>query len=172
MTNEAVAPRRTTDRVRDVMSAPVSTLRDQDPAWQALVRFAETGFRHLVVLDDDGRLVGVLDDRRVLSQWPLDAMSMHRQMVGQLVWPLHGGPDRPPRLHPDQPVAAAAALMLRFAIDALPVVDDDGAVVGIVTGSDLVRSMVQTAAARAAEAQDPEPTGTRQTATVPPPGPA
>jgi len=129
--------------VRDVMSAPVAVVRDHDSAWRALVRFTETGLRHLVVLDEAGALVGVLDDRRVLARWPLDALSLHRQTVGELVRP--GGPGEPVRVHVDRPVSAAASLMLRCQVDGLPVVDDAEAVIGIVTGSDLVRALVRTA---------------------------
>lgn len=160
------------DRVRDVMSVPVAVLRDRDSAWHALLRFAETGLRHLVVLDDADRLVGVLDDRRVLSRWPLDALSLHRMSVGHLVRPTQGRTVPPPHVHLDRPVATAAAAMLRFSVDGLPVVDDDGAVVGIVTGSDLARSMVRTAAAAGTAPQEAERVGARQTATVPPSGPA
>lgn len=160
---------RVVDRVRDVMSTPVTALRDYDSAWRALERFADTGLRHLVVLDADDQLVGVLDDRQVLSRWPLDAVSMHRQTVGELVRSLRSSSHLPPRVHHRETVTRAAAVMLQFSVDGLPVVDGTGAVVGIVTGSDLVRSMVRAAAASEQVGQD---AGTRQTATVPPSGPA
>jgi acetoin utilization protein AcuB len=131
--------------VRDVMSAPVAVVREHDSAWHALVRLTETGLRHLVVLDDTDGLVGVLDDRLVLSRWPLDGLGTRRQTVGELVRPIRSGPGGPLRVRADDPVVAAAALMLRCHVDGLPVVDDAGAVIGIVTGSDLVRAMVQAA---------------------------
>lgn len=137
----------------------------------ALAQFTETSLRHLVVLDSGGNLVGVLDDRRVLSRWPLDAMSLHRQTVGQLVRPLSGDLPAPPPVHHAAPVSTAAALMLRCQVDALAVVDDQGTVVGIVTGSDLLRALVQIAA-DVSEQPAQEPEDPRQTATVPPPGPA
>jgi CBS domain-containing protein len=159
------------DRVRDVMSAPVTVVRDHDSAWHALVRFTETGLRHLVVLDAEDRLVGVLEDRRVLSLWPLEPLVLHRKTVGSLVRPLRSDPPDVPHVHRSAAVPVAAELMLQFAVDGLPVVDDHGRVVGIVTGSDLVRSlarMAMTAAGDGAQAED----GTRQTTTVPPAGPA
>lgn len=133
--------------VRDVMSAPVAVVRERDSTRRAILRFTETGLRHLVVLDDSDNLVGVLDDRRVLALWPLDAVSLHRVTVGELVRPRRTGQDLPLWVHHAAPLSTAAALMLRGAVDALPVVDDGGTVVGIVTGSDLVRAMVRTAVA-------------------------
>jgi acetoin utilization protein AcuB len=131
--------------VRDAMSAPVAVVRDRDSTRRAIVRFTETGLRHLVVLDDADNLVGVLDDRRVLALWPLDAVSLHRVTVGELVRTRSAGPDAPLRVNHTAPLSTAAALMLGRAVDALPVVDDRGAVVGIITGSDLVRALVRTA---------------------------
>jgi acetoin utilization protein AcuB len=159
------------DRVRDVMSAPVTVVRDHDSAWHALERFTETGLRHLVVLDDSDGLVGVLDDRRVLALWPLEPAVLHRETVGHLVRSLRSDLPGAPQVHHSAAVPVAAEIMLQFAVDGLPVVDDNGRVVGIVTGSDLVRSLAWTAMTGVAEGSQPE-TGTRQTTTVPPSAPA
>jgi CBS domain-containing protein len=159
------------DRVRDVMSAPVTVVRDHDSAWHALVRFTETGLRHLVVLDDEDRLVGVLEDRRVLALWPLESLVLHRRTVGHLVRTLRSDVPGVPRVHHSAAVPVAAEIMLQCAVDGLPVVDDQGRVVGIVTGSDLVRSLARTAMT-SEDHGGQVPDGTRQTATVPPSGPA
>jgi CBS domain-containing protein len=159
------------DRVRDVMSTPVTVVRDHDSAWHALERFTETGLRHLVVLDDADGLVGVLEDRRVLALWPLEPAVMHRKTVGQLVRSVRTAFAGSPRVHHSAAVPVAAEIMLQLAVDGLPVVDDDGRVVGIVTGSDLVRSLARTAMTTAETVGQAED-GTRQTTTVPPSGPA
>jgi CBS domain-containing protein len=159
------------DVVRDVMSTPVTVVRDHHSAWHALVRFTETGLRHLVVLDEEDRLVGVLEDRRVLALWPLEPVVLHRKTVGHLVRSLGSDSPRPPQVHPSAAVPVAAEIMLQFAVDGLPVVDDHGRVVGIVTGSDIVRSLARTAMMGAGDGGQAAE-GTRQTATVPPSGPA
>jgi acetoin utilization protein AcuB len=161
----------TIDKVRDVMSAPVTVVRDHDSAWHALERFTETGLRHLVVLDDADRLVGVLEDRRVLALWPLEPAVLHRETVGHLVRSVRSDLPGTPRVHHSAAVPVAAEIMLQFAVDGLPVVDDHGRVVGIVTGSDLVRSLAVTAT-RGSATGGQDPAGTRQTTTVPPSGPA
>ena len=53
--------------VHDFMSAPLVIVRDYDTIWHALDRFVQTGLHHLVVLDPEDALVGVLDDRGVLA---------------------------------------------------------------------------------------------------------
>jgi CBS domain-containing protein len=164
------------DLVADVMSAPVTVVRDHDSAWHALVRFTETGLRHLVVLDDADRLVGVLEDRRVLALWPLEPVALHRETVGRLVRSLRSDLPGTPQVHYSAAVPVAAGIMLQFAVDGLPVVDDHGRVVGIVTGSDMVRSLARAAMTAAGTDRDHldghDSEGTRQTATVPPSGPA
>jgi CBS domain-containing protein len=159
------------DVVSDVMSTPVTVVRDHDSAWHALVLFTQTGLRHLVVLDDADRLVGVLEDRRVLALWPLEPAAMHRESVGHLVRSLWLDPPGAPRVHHSAAVPVAAEVMLDFAVDGLPVVDDRERVVGIVTGSDIVRSLACTAMT-GSDDSDQVPEGTRRTTVPPPPGPA
>jgi CBS domain-containing protein len=129
--------------VRDVMSAPLVVVRDYDTIWHALDRFVQTGFHHLVVLDAKDALVGVLDDRGVLAGWPLE-LGMHHGTIGELLRSSAGaaGPVVP-RTHPEVSVRRAGLLMLDLSVDALAVVDDFGRVVGILTSTDLIRSLVE-----------------------------
>jgi CBS domain-containing protein len=130
--------------VRDVMSAPLVIVRDYDTIWHAVDRFVQTGLHHLVVLDPDDALVGVLDDRSVLAEWPLDAAGMHHQTIGELMRSrLVAGAAGEPRTQPAVSVRQAGLLMLDLGVDALAVVDDAGKVVGILTSADLIRSLVE-----------------------------
>lgn len=126
----------------DIMSTPLVVVRSQDSLRHALDRFTVTGHRHLVVLDDSDDLVGVVDDRLVLAGWPLEAVGRDRQTIGQLLRQTTTTAQSSPRVHRAAPVRQAGQLMLAWRVDALPVVDDAGAVVGIVTGADLVRSLL------------------------------
>jgi CBS domain-containing protein len=130
--------------VVDVMSAPpLVVVRDYDSVWHALERFTDTGLQHLVVLDEQDRLVGVLADRLVLAGWPMDAMGLHHQTVGQLLHPVPGTVSSSARVRGSATVQEAGSLMLAHHVDAVAVVDDRDVVVGIITGSDLVRSLVR-----------------------------
>jgi CBS domain-containing protein len=64
------------DRIEEVMTKDVITLREDESAWKAATIMVEKGIRHLPVVDKDGKLVGVVSIRDVLrtliasSQWP------------------------------------------------------------------------------------------------------
>lgn len=126
------------------MSAPLEIVRDYDTIWHAVDRFAKTGLHHLVVLDAEDALVGVLDDRGVLAEWPFDAAALHHRTIGELL--LAGHPVSPlevPRTQPAVSLRRAGLVMLDLGVDALAVVDDVGQVVGILTSTDLIRSLVE-----------------------------
>jgi len=130
--------------VHDFMSAPLVIVRDYDTIWHAVDRFVQTGLHHLVVLDPEDALVGVLDDRGVLAEWPLDAAGLHHRTIGELLRSQEiAGAGGVPRTHPAVSVRQAGLLMLDLRVDALAVVDDLGRVVGILTSTDLVRSLVE-----------------------------
>src|SRR4029079_8670309 len=130
--------------VHDFMSAPLVIVRDYDTIWHAVDRFVQSGLHHLVVLDPDDALVGVLDDRGVLAEWPLDAAGLHHRTIGELLRSQEiAGAGVVPRRHPAVSVRQAGLLMLDLRVDALAVVDDLGTVVGILTSTDLVRSLVE-----------------------------
>lgn len=125
--------------VGDVMSSPPVVVRTHDSLWRAMDRFLATGLRHLVVLDESDVVVGVLDDRAVVSEWARDALGLHRRTVGAL---MRAATTRTIAVTRGTPVQEAARLMLERRVDALPVVGSDGRVVGVLTGSDLVRTVV------------------------------
>lgn len=53
--------------VREVMTTNPVVLYDTDPAGAALSAIAVSGYRHVPVLDMDGRVVGVVGPRRVFA---------------------------------------------------------------------------------------------------------
>jgi CBS domain-containing protein len=111
-------------------AAPFTVSPDTD-VWTAWSMMICHGVRHLLVTSQ-GRCVGVLDDRTMFAQWPLGPTALRRQRVGALMR------DHVPCVRPDTAISEVAALMLRGGIDAIPVVDDNGAVVGVLTCSDVL----------------------------------
>jgi CBS-domain-containing membrane protein len=104
----------------------------------------QSGLHHLIVLDAEDAPVGVLDDRGVLAEWPLDAAGMHHRTIGELLRSrVVAGGIAAPRTHATVSIRQAGLQMLDQRVDALAVVDDFGKVVGILTGSDLIRSLVE-----------------------------
>lgn len=121
-------------RVADIMSRPVLTIGIGETLWDAWRTMFVSGLRHLVVLDDDGAPIGVLTDRVVLADSPANADHLGAIEVREVV-------NRIPRttIHPDISALRAAHTMSQQAVEALPVMEEGGRLVGIVTESDVVR---------------------------------
>ena len=142
-------------RVRDIMSSPAITVSPDTtlPAANALMK--EKAIRHLPVLEK-GRLVGIvsrgdLREASISASINADQYELHfllnKLTVGKLM-------TRKVRtVAPDALVVDAADLMTEHKIAGLPVVDAEGAVVGIVTESDLLKMLVRRL--RAADEQKP-----------------
>jgi CBS domain-containing protein len=144
-------------RVRDIMSSPAITVSPDTtlPAANALMK--EKEIRHLPVLEK-GRLVGIvsrgdLREASISASINADQYELHfllnKLTVGKLM-------TRKVRtVAPDALVVDAADLMTEHKIAGLPVVGADGAVVGIVTESDLLKMLVR----RLRGAEDQKPAG-------------
>jgi CBS domain-containing protein len=84
--------------------------------------------RHLVVIDDGVRPIGVLDERDIALQWPPGPLGAHHLPVHKLL-----RFRTRPRVRAEDDLAKVAATMLGANEDALPVVDDEGRLLGLVT---------------------------------------
>lgn len=99
-------------------------------------------FRHFPVTDAAGRLVGMVSDRDLRSAFPstaLDALARPDQLerLGQVR--VESVMSRPPISLPhDSTLDDALLLFDRHSIGALPVVDHDGLLVGIITVRDVL----------------------------------
>ncbi len=83
-----ILPQRNLDvAMREVMSAPVVTLFADATAGDAALVMARQGIRHIVVLDHNGRLAGVVSER--------DLFSLQRLSARELASALRRAPDIP-----------------------------------------------------------------------------
>jgi acetoin utilization protein AcuB len=121
--------------VRDCMSPRPITLRTDTDFKAALELMQQHAIHHLPVLGGDDRLVGVVAERdlmfaalRYLASSVDVAQVMHRNVV---------------TAQPGMTVAHAATLMVANAIGGLPVVDDAGTVVGVITETDIFKAFVR-----------------------------
>ncbi len=134
---ELAARRRGVDwsraHVHQAMSRPVLTIDVSESLWDAWQLLSVSGLRHLVVVED-GRCLGVVSDRMILTDIPVAEDRMRDRSIGAL---LSRGPVRVVR--DTAPLAQVARTMARYSAEAVPVLDDLDRLVGIVTGSDLVR---------------------------------
>jgi CBS domain-containing protein len=135
-------------QARDVMTPDVVTVGPDTSAKYAAELMAEHGFAALPVLDDDGRLVGIVAEADVLrDRLPLDPRLHARRGPDE--------PDQPPPLLVrgvmtegvrTVPAGADLADLARLFIDAhlrsVPVLEHDR-LVGIVSRRDLLRALVR-----------------------------
>jgi len=119
--------------VRDVMTSDAKTMGPHDTFGEAVSLMANHQFRHFVVTEVDGRVVGVVSDRDILrsfartSDWK--TLNVSRIMTSE-----------PSTVKPETPLAEAVARMVAKRVNCLPVVADDGTLRGILTSTDLLRS--------------------------------
>lgn len=119
--------------VTDVMSRPVLTVDESETLWDAWQLLSISGLRHLAVVGD-GVCLGVISDRNILSDLPISRERMRTRQVGEI---LPHGTLR--YVREDASLAEVTRMMAHHSIEAVPVLSSDGRLVGIVTGSDLVR---------------------------------
>src|SRR5687767_409282 len=112
----------------EVMSRDPRTVDAQASLFSAWGQLHGEHNQHLVVLDESVRPIGVLDERDIALEWPPGPLRAHHLPVHQLLRL------RPrPRVRAEDDVAMVAQAMLGAHEDALPVVDDDGRLLGLVT---------------------------------------
>jgi acetoin utilization protein AcuB len=124
--------------VATLMSQPVLTIEVGESLWDAWQLLFVSGLRHLVVLDQDGSSLGILSDRSILAEVPATAEHLSVRQVGDVLAMVPFVSVQPS----DHPLVAAKA-MASHAVEAVPVLDEAGRLLGIVTESDIVRWLVR-----------------------------
>ncbi|GIU94089.1 MAG: hypothetical protein KatS3mg012_0546 [Gaiellaceae bacterium] len=139
-------------KVGDVMTREVRAVKEETPLKEVARLLAENGISGLPVTDVQGRVVGVVSEADIVGK---EAGARHeRSLLGRL---LAGGES--PKLDArtageamtspaititaDREVAEAARTMTERSVNRLPVVDENGRLVGIVTRADLVRAFLR-----------------------------
>lgn len=124
--------------VGDLMSRPVLTVSATESLWEAWQLLFLSGLRHLVVLDGE-ECIGVLSDRLMLSDLPLTPEHLSRRSVADVL-------PRVPRIRltQDMTVTQAAAIFTHYAEEALPVVDANNHLAGVLTGADVLAWLART----------------------------
>jgi len=162
-------------RAKDIMSSPVHTVAQTASVEAAAELITARKVTALPVVDDAGRLAGVVSESDLLwHRVPADPTTHARrrpdtdpanrpEKVGEVMSPY------PVTTRPDADVAEVAEQMLDHDVRSIPVLDD-GILVGIISRRDILRSMVRSDDVLTAEVQhrlDEYADGrTRWTATV------
>ncbi len=118
--------------VSDFMTKDLVTVREADDLALAESLLRLGGIRHLPVVRER-KLVGILTQRDVLRSGLVGKPAARELPVSEVMT------KDPTSVRPGLGLALAARLMLERKIGCLPVCDEDGTLVGIVTEADFVR---------------------------------
>lgn len=145
--------------VADVMTRDPICVQPETPLQEAIQTLAERRIGGLPVVDGEGKLVGILSETDLMWQETgvtppayimfLDSViylenrakyerDLHKalgQTVGEVMTA------DPLTISPDKPLREAAQLMHDRQISRLPVTNDTGKVIGILTRGDIIRAM-------------------------------
>jgi CBS domain-containing protein len=132
-------------KVHDLMTQPVRTLGQNDKLSVADALMRAENIRHLPVVDDDGRLVGILSQRDLFFNALVRALgfgstSYDRMLSTILVKEVMT--DNVVTTTPETLTTAAARVMVNRKIGCLPVIDG-AALIGILSESDIVSAVAQ-----------------------------
>ncbi|MCG6917609.1 MAG: CBS and ACT domain-containing protein [Deltaproteobacteria bacterium] len=130
--------------VKDWMTREVISVDEDVSIMKASALMREKGFQHLPVLRQ-GRLTGIVSDRDLKEAHPSKATTLDIHELYYLLDKLKVEKvmsKNPHTLGGHETTEKAAALMLKYDISALPVVDQKGDLQGIITKGDVFRAMV------------------------------
>ncbi|MFB2877434.1 CBS domain-containing protein [Floridanema aerugineum] len=146
--------------VADVMSRDPISVRPETPLQEAIKIMAQRRISGLPVVDQAGKLVGVISETDLMwretgvtppayimildsviylenpARYDRDLHKALGQTVGEVMTK-----DSLITTEPDQPLQKAAQLMHDKNIRRLPVIDDAGQIIGILTRGDIIRAM-------------------------------
>lgn len=123
-------------RVEAVMTRRVVTLSASNSCEEALAMMANHPFRHLLVVDADEQLCGVLSDRDLLRAL-IRTSDWSRTSVTELMT------RDPVTVRLKTRLSAAVKRMLAHRVNCLPVTDGAGRVQGIMTSTDLLKAFLK-----------------------------
>jgi len=133
-------------RVGELMTRSLLAAHPDDRLVDAAATMMQQGTRHLPVVDTLNRVVGMLSDRDVRTAVgnPLEAETAREQGQPRRVLALRVADAMTPEPHalsPETPLAEAVACLLDERFGALPIVDDDDRLLGIVSYVDVLRAL-------------------------------
>lgn len=138
----------TKTKIRDVMSHPVTSIQLNAPFRQVAQRISDMGIRHLPVVDEQNKAVGIITQRDLFKIQP-----PHKNIDGEWVFDLdaldnvilaRAMTSNPTVLHPEDPVSEALLRMVHGKYGCVLVVDKDNVLCGIVTRADLLKLAART----------------------------
>lgn len=131
--------------IREWMTRDVVTVQPDTSMMKASKIMRERKFGRLPVVDESGRLVGIVSDRDLKEASPSKATSLDMHELYYLLSEIKIKDimtKNPVSVKPGETVEKAAILMMNHNFGGMPVVDDEDKVVGIITNSDVFKVLV------------------------------
>jgi len=131
--------------VQGWMTTDVITVDESTSIMQASITMKDKKIRSLPVMDNTGKVTGIVSDRDVRDATPskattldvyelnylLSSMKIKDIMTKDLVF-----------VRPEETIEFSAILMLENKISALPVINRKGALIGIITQTDIFKALI------------------------------
>jgi len=141
-------------KVGEVMRREVATVSPESPITQVVELLLDKDFTALPVVDDGGKVVGMISDSDLLTRGGMNVtISLKRATDLEYVRGLHESLENPGHMvsdvmtrevvtvQPDTVLGQAARLMVEKRLKRLPVVDNDGRIVGILGRLDILNTI-------------------------------
>lgn len=120
---------------RGLMTPDPLTAAPDDPVSDAVAKMSQAGVRHLPVVDGEGQLLGMLAAREVpFFQLEADTVDVRVGKVMSI---------NVLTVEPDAPTSMLASAFTDWRLDAVPVVDSGGKLLGIISYIDLLNALVK-----------------------------
>lgn len=116
---------------KQLITAPVYTSRLHDTLYSANEKMRQHGIHHLVVVDEESRPLGLISNSDLERQGPDSVRPVSTGYQSQIVV-----------ASLDTELSVLAATFVNYPVRALPVIDEQEKVVGIITRSDLLRLLI------------------------------
>jgi CBS domain-containing protein len=121
-------------RVAELMTSETTSMSADQTFGELVTMMANRSFHHVLVVDGDKNLYGVISDRDVLRVLARSPQWHSKQVSGIMT-------QEPVTTTPDMLISAAVRDMLAKRINCLPVVAADGGLCGILTSTDLLKAL-------------------------------
>lgn len=144
---QAQQERRPAILARQIMASPVVILPPEATVAEAWELIRTKRFRHVPVVSHENKLVGIISDRDLL----LEAGNIYSTIspqdnAGQEQTTIQGLIRRKVlTASPDTGIREIARILFEERIGSMPIVDDKGMLVGIITRSDILRTIINNA---------------------------
>jgi acetoin utilization protein AcuB len=126
-----------------VMTSAIFTVSPDDLLFDAVDVMAENGIRHLPVVDDARRLIGIVSERDVRTALGTDTMAVARwnHPAARNLKVRETMTEDVETVGPDQPISDVIATMVSRKIGAVPVIDGQRRPLGIISYLDVLRCL-------------------------------